>query len=269
MDLSVIIRCKNDERIFSCLNSIDEETERVVVLNSQSDLESRIVSTGARCVQVPERNLSVVSNAGIEASRFEKMIIVDSDTKFESGCLRMVNEALIEGRVARATVHFAENQNKVGSHQVSRAREFTYRLPLAFTPGLAFRKDILHDVGGFFFNPMVPFAVDADLDFRIKRAGIDVKYLESATIVHDVETLRHDLRAAYRIGKGCNDSARTLSGQEWIGLSEHQIGKQLKAVKPENWGQMMKSEGVTTLAYQMLWDFRFWCGYMMRSLVLD
>ena len=38
-EATVVIRCKDDERVFDCIKSIDESVETIVVMNPNEDLE--------------------------------------------------------------------------------------------------------------------------------------------------------------------------------------------------------------------------------------
>jgi glycosyltransferase involved in cell wall biosynthesis len=267
MELSVVIRCKDDERVFDCINSIDEDVEIIVVLNENDIFKHKLEQMGVSCCVSPPENLSTVSNIGFLAAKADKVIITDSDTIFYPGCIKKMDDALNDHKVVRAKLLFRSCKDIRFSDIVSEARDFVNSLPLVYTPGIAVRKDILPEVGGFLFNENVPFAVDADLNYRINKAGLDVSFLSDAIIQHDCEVLKHDLKAARRIGRGCRKSAESL-GKYYNNSDENAIGKYLKGVKTRHYPDLIRDKGIKVFLYQIVWDFNFYFGYNCQRLGL-
>jgi hypothetical protein len=265
MDLSVVIRCGDDERVFDCIQSIDEDVEIVVSTSENPLFQSKLESKGIKYCLSPRRNLSKVSNIGVENATYEKVIITDSDTIFEKGCIREMYLALDDYDVVRAKLKFLTSKDKSFSTTVAEARDYVNSLPLVYTPGVGVKKSITGKIGGFLFNDPVPYAVDADLDYRIKNANIPVKYLTNATLYHDVESIRHDMKAAYRIGSGCMTSAIYLSKQIHNNeLTPKTIVRKLKAVKKSHMGDVARQKGVGVFIYQIMWNFLFNLGKNWR-----
>ncbi|MCQ1537139.1 hypothetical protein FTO70_15945 [Methanosarcina sp. KYL-1] len=260
MGISIVIRCKDDERVFRCIDSIDEKAEIIVVLNHNPDLQKRLEQKGIICCISPPSNLSIVSNIGFFASTTGKVIITDSDTVFLTGCINKINKALDNHKVARARLTFDVNNELPFSKVVAEARDYVNSLPLVYTPGIGVRKDLVRDIGNFLFNENVPFAVDADLDYRIKKAGIDVLFLQDALIQHSAEGIKHDIKAALRIGSGCRVSAETLS-RIFNGSNPDMIGKHLKGVKFSHFPDLIRKKGIVVFLYQIIWDIHFYIGY--------
>jgi hypothetical protein len=260
MEMSVVIRCKDDERVFECIKSIDEDVKLIVVLNQNANLKQKLEKIGVSCYVSPPGNLSIVSNIGFSAAETNKVIITDSDTLFYPGCIRAIHEALDNYKIVRAKLTFKSSNCIPYSNLVSEARDFVNSLPLVYTPGIGVRKDILPEIGGFLFNDHVPFAVDADLNYRVKEAGINVAFLSDAIIQHDCEGMKHDLRAATRIGRGCRTSAETL-GKLYTNTSVSSIGKYLKGVKLHHYPFLIKEKGIKVFLYQIVWDSYFYFGY--------
>ncbi|MHC1709805.1 MAG: glycosyltransferase family 2 protein [Methanomassiliicoccales archaeon] len=265
MEGSVIIRCKDDWRVLKCIDSLDEDVETIVALVHNEDLESELRGRDIRFVNCRPGNLSVTSNLGISNASCSKVIITDSDTTFEPGCLKAMFSLLDERPVVRASMRFNRSPHVPFSEMLAEARDYVNALPLAFTPGLGLRKDMIDKVGGFAFNEQVPFAVDADLNYRIKAAGIDIGFVRES-VIHDIEHVSHDLRAASRIGKGCAISSFSLAHRLGWQIRPHSIGKELKAVRPENWREIASDRGFVVLAYQLIWDWGFWSGYIRQSI---
>jgi glycosyltransferase involved in cell wall biosynthesis len=265
--MSVVIRCGDDERVFKCIESIDEDVEIIVSTCDNSAFQRKLDARSLDYVVSPRGNLSVVSNIGFDAAKYDRVLITDSDTTFEKGCIFKMFQALDEYKVVRAKLRFKERSDLSLSRVVAEARDYVNSLPLVYTPGIAVRKDLLPDIGGFLFNPPVPYAVDADLDYRIKNSKIPVKFLDDAVIYHDAEDLKHDMKAAYRIGRGCAVSSihlpnliKTSDKNHWATV------KKLKGVKFRNYRDVLDRKGTVVLAYQLLWDTLFYAGAVHQSL---
>jgi GT2 family glycosyltransferase len=256
LDATIVIRCGNDDRVFRCLESIDSPAEVVVAFTGDKELSERIAKAGARCVPAPPANLSRVSNAGIDAASTDYVILTDSDTVFEPGCIERLRLALQSRKAARARLRFENGRGL--SRIVAEARDYVNSLPLLYTPGIALRRDLLQDVGGFFFNDPVPFAVDADLNFRVQRANVQVAFLSDAWVRHTAIPLPQDLRAARRIGAGCKESMQYWNRSGAFGPVNRLT---LKGVKPTLWPDLLRTKGPSVLGYQLLWDASYWLGF--------
>ena len=261
MDLSIVIRCSEDERLFRCIESIDEDVEIVVSISENADFQKKLKEKKIKYCISPSGNLSLTSNIGIKNSRFDRVIITDSDTVFEPGCIRLMNEALDEYSVVRARLLFRTDDRIGSSEVVASARDYVNSKELAFTPGLGIKKDLANSVGGFIFNDIVPFAVDADLNNRIRKKGVVVKYLYEAVIEHCAESYHHDLRAARRIGRGVAISANSLSNF-YPDSSVRRLKHELKAVHYNDYIQIIRQKGPRTFFYQLMWDLCFYMGRM-------
>lgn len=261
-DLSIVIRCWNDPQVFRCIASVDCRSEIVVSFTGGSGLADRIRDAGAVCVLAPRGNLSQVSNTGFDATHGDRVIITDSDTQFEPGCIARLTSALESDKIARARLRFMTEGAGIGSRVVASARDFTYSLPVVFTPGVAIRREVLSELEGRLFNDTVPYAVDAELDFRIKRWKIPTVYVHDAWIRHVPISIRHDLYAAHRIGRGCKTSIDHWNRDGRFG---HLQDDALKAVRPEHFPRILREKGLVTLAYQTIWDRAYWLGFRSQK----
>ncbi len=133
----------------------------------------------------------------------------------------------------------------------------TLFLDVIFTPGIGLKKEILPLIEGYYFNEKVPFGVDAELDFRIKNKSISYKILNSAIVYHEPEKLTHDLKAAFRIGKGCKIGILLLSRNRQF--SDKMI--ELKAVKKSMYKNIIRRKGIFVFLYQLVWDFFYQLGW--------
>ena len=258
MDLSLVIRSGRDEKVLDCIGSVDEDVDIVVSTVPDPDFCDLVESTGARTVTSTPGNLSVVSNIGIDAARYDMVFLTDSDTLLCSGCLEAVRGGLERAPFVNARIEFAHDGTRT-SRLVSEARDFVNSKDLAFTPGLGLDRRAGGLVGGYFFDEEVPFAVDANLDYRIRRNGVPVVYDSGARIVHGTETVEHDMVAARRIGAGVRAGAGSLA-RMYPDTPESRIGHDLKAVHMGDYPRILREKGMGVLLYQMRWDLNFYLG---------
>ena len=254
MKLSIVIRCCNDFRIFQCINSIDEDVEVIVSLCKNQKIISQLEQMNIKYCIVPKGNLSITSNRGVEIASNEKIILIDSDTTFKKNTIKKVYLELNRINAVNLKIIFLTRKNQIFSDLVSKTRSIVNSQNLFFTPGIAFNTKIIANLGGYLFNEKISFAVDAELNYRMKLNKINFSYLESAIIYHDAESIRHDLNAAYRIGKGVK------TGEYYI-LKNYTEIHNLKVVKPKIYPQIIRKFGFMTFFYQIIWDLFFLLGY--------
>lgn len=263
MDISIVIRCGDDRRVFDCINSIDEDVEILVALSENKALQKELEERHIKYCITPRHNLSQTSNIGISHASYDKVILTDSDTLFDPGCICELYHSLDQYRIARARITFETDNSKFTSRLVSEARDYVNSLPLVYTPGIAFHKDINVDIGGFMFNDLVPYAVDADLSYRLSKTGISVKFIDSVGIRHKAESILHDLRAAFRIGRGCAISYLSLRQiKSYTGIRWND----LKGVKSSHFRDVLVKKGICIALYQIVWDLFYWSGYADQRL---
>jgi len=260
-EASVVIRCNNDERVFQCISSIDADVEIVVVMNENHEMQQRLERLGVICCISPPGNLSVVSNIGFDAATSDKVIITDSDTTFGKNCIRAMIQGLDTYDVVRAPLRFQKNSDLL-SREIAEARDYVNSLPVVYTPGIGVNKRLPGLIQGFFFDNAIPFAVDANLTYRINKEKVPVLFLQDVWIDHSAENVQHDLLAAQRIGTGCRQSSRRLH-QMYIHEPEASIGKSLKGVKIVHYPHLLRQKGIRVLLYQILWDLNFYRGYYL------
>ncbi|MGP8320942.1 MAG: glycosyltransferase [Methanosarcinaceae archaeon] len=203
--LSIIIKCYQDKKIFDCLDSIDDDCEVVVPYAGKTSLAIEIVDRypQTKLIKAPKGNLSISCNLGINASTGNSVLIMDSDARFKPGSLSLIKNTLYENLVVKPHIIYKHDASVVGSRVVAETRQrFNDRQIRALTPGLAFRKEISAFIGGYFFDERIRFTEDAVLDWRLKRAGVDLKFVPEAVIYHSPISIYHDLRAGYRMGNG-------------------------------------------------------------------
>jgi len=152
LPLSIIIPCATDIRIKTCLDSIDENVEIVVVLNGPiKEVVNIVKKYPVKVVTLPERNLPKSLNAGIEKATNKKFILMDSDCVFHPQAIKKIFLALNNNFVAKGKVIF--QYNNLISRSISRVRDYTNADTVkAYNPFLGLRKDLADKIGGFFFH---------------------------------------------------------------------------------------------------------------------
>lgn len=258
MDMTLVIRCGSDPKVFDCISSVDEDVEILVSTIPDPEFEDRLREAGASVCTSPPGNLSVASNVGIASATNDRVFLTDSDTVLAKGCLSTVYGLLNEYPVVCARIEFEDDGTR-RSRKVAAARSFVNSKELAFTPGLGFDRRISDSIGGYMFDDGVPFAVDANLDFRLKHNGIPVSYGSDAAISHSVESVRHDMVAARRIGAGVQKGAESLKTM-YPEVPFKNIRRSLKAVHWRDYPAIIARHGLGTAIYQARWDLNFYIG---------
>lgn len=265
LPVSIVIPCADDIRIKECLESIDENVEVIVVLNGASRKVRQIVKGyKVKTVEIPERNLAKALNAGIARSRNKKVILIDSDCRFEKGAVRKLYRGLQNHYIAKGKVVF-ESNNFI-SRIIAKVREYSYYdTPKPYNPFLGIRKDVRKLIGNYFFDSDIHWTEDADLGTRLKKANIKVNYVFDARAFHPPLSLKHDLRSAFRygIGKRIRVEKRTTSG----------IGTHFDKIF-----DVMSKKGFSAGGYYLFWNCFYLFGYFyqlvndpykVRSLVVN
>lgn len=231
-------------------------------MNKNRKLIQRLEKQGVICCISPPGNLSIVSNIGFDASTSDKVIITDSDTTFSKNCIREMITGLETYDVVRAPLRFKKSKAFL-SHEIAEARDYVNSMPVVYTPGIGVTKHLPSYIKGFLFDDAIPFAVDANLNYRIQKENLPVLYLRNIWIEHDSEDIHHDLHAARRIGSGCRQSVNNLHKLYPL-EKKRKIGKSLKGVKLCQYPDILRKKGICILIYQTLWDLYYYVGYHIR-----
>lgn len=263
--LSVIIPVSKDLQIKACLESIDAPVEVVVVLNNQpSAAVVKIVEQDKRCrlIYVADKgcNLAKVFNIGIKAATYQKIVLTNSDCRFTPQLLRKIYFGLDDHEVVKAQVDF--EHNNYGQFLVSESRRLFHQVfdsgTKLFGPGLAFRKEIVDKIGGYFFSEPMGWGEDGDLSKRIHQAGLKLLILEEK-IKHGGESIIHDLRVAWKIGHG-NRIKEKLAGVSYLRAFLADT-RHLITDHHQQFRTAYHTGGFQLLFYFLLWKVAFHLGY--------
>ena len=210
MDLTLIIACRDDPRIFDLLDSRDIDVPTIVSIVPNQQLEQELEGRGVSIIHSIPGNVSVSYNLGIDAARTSRVFILDSDCTLNPGCLELINRILDHALVARAFVRFESSPDVFLSQHAAKMRHsHNNRIPIpAYTPGLALRKEVASRLGGYFFDDRIFWASDSELSRRLLRAGIEIAYCPEAIVTHSPISLYHEMRSAFKLGMGNREQVR-------------------------------------------------------------
>ena len=209
--LTVVIPCRDDRRVVACVESVDAPVEVLVVANGSPPgfldwIRPRLAGRGARIEVLPEANLALALEVGIRRAANSWVLLMDSDCVFEPGAIGAFRAALVpeeaSRRVWKGEIEFEPGPGWIGGVIARARRQHTSRPLSAFKPPLALSREVGAAIGGYFFDERLRWKEDADLDCRIRRAGIEIVPVPGGRIRHAALTLRGDLRSSYRYGVG-------------------------------------------------------------------
>jgi CTP:molybdopterin cytidylyltransferase MocA len=210
--LTVVIPCKDDPLVERCLASIDEPLDVVVAFNgSPAGFADRVMARahdGLRVhrVDLSEANLAAALEVGIAAAPTRRVLLMDSDCTFRAGSLAATANAMDTGDTAdevyKGTVVFARSRGWLARPIAQSRAHYTADVLTAFKPPLAFAVDLRARLGGYFFDERLHWKEDADLDCRVRAAGVRIVGVPDCVIDHSPVTALGDFRSNYRYGVG-------------------------------------------------------------------
>jgi uncharacterized protein YbdZ (MbtH family) len=203
---SIVIALKDDERIFRCLASVDEDVEVVLSLNgTPAALRQRLTEVPGRVVltSIGETgNLGAAYNAGIEKASGRYILLMDSDCVFDPGVIRGMAAGAARYPVVKGQVIYGVAPGRV-SAWIARIREFDEGdYVSALSPPLIYDRGLASFIGGHHFNPLIHWCEDREFDFRLQLADVPVQYDGGCTIRHDAQVGFQDFRSYWRYGVG-------------------------------------------------------------------
>lgn len=203
-DITVAITCGGDPRVLRALSSVPAGVPVVVSLTPAPDLRAKLIEAGVEVVDSVLGNISVSHNLELSRIRTRHVFWLDSDCVLRPGCLEQVNAALADASFARARVEFTFSRAVWGSRVTACLRDLSNNRtpPPAYTPGLGARVGLEAKLGGWYFDERVPWTEDSELGHRLTRLGFSVAWVGDAVVVHDPISLGHEIRSAFRIGRG-------------------------------------------------------------------
>ncbi len=250
--ISIIIPVSTDQKIFDCIQSIDINTETIIILNGNYDkrIEQKLKTLrNIKLYYLEKFNFSKIYNTGIKKAKYENVFFMDSDCIFNKGTLLKLYSNLKQHLIIKGRIVFSYNNfiQKI----IARAREFTTSdFPNLFIPGAIFKKEVFEKVG--LFNEKIKFTSDAEMETRIKNANIPWLFMPDINIIHAPLTIKQDLKSAFRYGSGRSQKHTALNTTKSKSLIQEfyyyfVIGQ--------------KHKGFLTALYLVLWWICFTLGF--------
>src|SRR5437764_5389875 len=156
--LSIVIPCKDDIRLASCLASIDDpDAEVVIVLNGDADpveallREYQKAHSSTSVVRMAEANLAAALQLGSTTARGTCLLYMDSDCRFEPGTIGKFRSGLKYHEVVKGRIIFESESLLSGVTARSREHHTAEQLT-AYKPPLAVHCNIKHRIAGYFFD---------------------------------------------------------------------------------------------------------------------
>lgn len=265
LKLSIIIRCGNDfDGLIKCINSIDEPVEIIASVSDNANFLEKLNKTGVLVSAHSYGNWSNAAESGIKVSKHNNLIIMDSDSVFGKGAIRLIYQALLAGNlVVQPQIEFLTDSTWI-SKIIRNSRNFENRYePKAYSPGLGLKKkELLKKIGinGSIYNTDVKYADDGNINKRVKENNINIFVESKAKIFHNPISLKHEFITAYRLGRG------NRQGQVKKRGTFYPIIKGFFKKESINYlSNIYKQYGLGTMFFAITWRFVYIYGYYFEN----
>ncbi len=191
--ISVVIIVKNDpklEETLIALEKIDkqEEVEIIVVDASTKDFGIKekfnnvnfipFKGNGVKRYTIPEQR-----NAGIQAAKGDLIVFIDSScVPSKEWLVELVRPIRDEHEMIVSGATFSTNKQTLNDLDHIKKADLKYIEECA-TINLAFKKSLVEKIG--LFDERFDYGSDVDFSWRVRDAGIKIRYAPAAKITHD------------------------------------------------------------------------------------
>lgn len=256
MDLSIVINCSDDWRVISTIDSIDEQVEIICSITPNAQIEKLLAERRITYVVTPKGNQSHTTNVGIDLAAHDKIILMDSDSRFAPGAIKKINRLLDNYLVVNGRIVF-EHNGTFWSRKIAACREYdnAYGSP-CYKPGLGLRKELIDTVGSW-FNPLVRWTDDAELSCRIKAAGVPVFHLDEICVYHSPISFWDNVKSNFRYGKGDLIRIKVLGQTSSEPFFDYEIRR---------YKNLLESVPLSTFLFMLLNDAIYHSGYLTELL---
>lgn len=194
-------------------------------------------------------------NNGISNSRFQKILLMDSDCTFDPECIKRFDANMGKNLLSKGRVIFQRNSYETSV--VARAREFhTSDRISAYSPPLLFKKGIINCIGGYYFHPSLCWLEDSEFDNRVQKASLKISYDPEAQVFHPALTIKRDLNSAFWYGVGKRIGVIHGIHTRPTGI----LGSIKKYIFDAS-----KTKGVSSGLYLFLWKMTLLSGYYTQT----
>ena len=260
--ISIVIICYNDYRIFDCLNCLLSQTtktierEIIVVLVPNAYLEKKLgMYQSIKLYFAPRGNLSRSRNIGIKHSAFDRILLLDSDIILSDHFLEEILKASDDYDLVKSNIIF--DSNSWLTSIIAKSRKLGH-VGNVFTPGLLVKKEVFDRIG--YFNEKVKFSEDGEFSFRVKKKGVSFTETSRACVFHPPINLKRDLRMAYNLGIGKRSGVefgQMLNSEDLSNLS-HRF---FTGILAKDFVKKTKEWGLAVAVYDTIWAWLYYLGY--------
>jgi hypothetical protein len=203
-ELTVLVRCSDDFRVFDLLGSIDFDCIDIIVgLTPNPEIEQRLKEMMINYAISPKGNIAKTTLNALKLVKTSKVLLVDSDCVFLPNSIqRLFLLAKEDVDIVSPIVIFEATD--FSSYLTKIQRTFQYDFcKYIYEPGLLINLDLLlPKVGNYLFSEFAPFTPDGELDFRIRNYGKEIVIARDTkpTLLHRALSFTGNLKANWRYG---------------------------------------------------------------------
>lgn len=199
-NLSIIIPCSDDDSLKKCLDSIDIDVETIVIFNgSKKSFIKRFQNMKIISLVIEEKSIPKACNLGVSQASGDYIFLMNSDCIFQKGALQNLLTEINSAPLYHCKVIFSGKGHR---KLASLYRHYHYEvLKKFYQPGIIFKRTLLIRLG-YLFDERFKWTEDADLARRLNQLNLSVVQLKESVIIHEENSLRRDLKSAYRYGQG-------------------------------------------------------------------
>lgn len=205
--VTVAIKCHRDPRVLHCIESIERDpdasgSEILIAVACDDPLIPRLQATGHRVLLERDADIGRLCNTLVREAAHDRIVFVDADCTVSAGTLRALHRALDDAMITRADVRF-QGGSSAWTRAVARVRqgEYASRPVRAYMPGLSFARSAVSQLRWPPFVEGIGFAVDGEFDDTLRGLGVETTLVPAAQVHHDVTSVPHFLRSAWRTGR--------------------------------------------------------------------
>lgn len=215
---SVIVIVRNDPRIQDCLESLQvqsfpaDKKEIIVIDNSSTDCTLEIIQK----FPVTSYKEAVVGmgwarNKGLKVAKGEYIVFIDADCIAQKDWLEMLLQRFNSEKIGAVGGRILKQKGKNLIERASRDLVIGQQMhpqylpmfptPYVVTANVAYRRDILTEIGGF--DPSFFSGADVDISWRLSLAGYHIVTQPQAVVLHaNRQTTSAYFNQFYRYGLG-------------------------------------------------------------------
>lgn len=145
-------------------------------------------------------------NAGVRAARGDIIVYTDASCIPRPGWLDTLVGPILDGS-EQVTAGGTYGVGDGSLYEKPGAEEYLEEAP---TINLAFTREVFDRIGGF--DERYAYGSDVDFSWRLRRAGVPIRHLPDAAVVHDWGTPKRQLKRAFQYGEA---RARLYATHPW------------------------------------------------------